>query len=72
MSKRYISDVAKCPYYKSEDGHRIFCDGPAENCSIHVAFGTPEEKRRYEYSYCYSMKYAQCIIAQGQNKRFEG
>ena len=72
MSKRYISDVAKCPYYKSEDGHRIFCDGPAENCSIHVAFGTPAEKRRYEYAYCYSMKYSKCIIAQGQNKRFEG
>lgn len=72
MSKRYISDVAKCPYYKSEDTHRIFCDGPEEGSSTHIAFSTPDGKRQYEYRYCYGMNYPKCLIAEGQNKRFEG
>lgn len=72
MSKRYVSDVVKCPWYKCEDRQRIFCEGPMPGSSIHVAFSTPESRRDYERALCKTMDYAKCIVAQGHGKQWEG
>lgn len=71
MSKRYISDAVKCPWYKSEDTHKIFCDGPLKDTSIHVAFASPEQRREYESNHCKTMGYCSCVIARAHNTEWE-
>lgn len=71
MSKHYVSDVAKCPWYKCEDRQRIFCEGPMSGASIHVTFSTPENRRNYERALCNTMDYEKCLVAQGHKTQWE-
>ena len=50
--KHQVSASAKCPYYKCEERHEIFCEGPQDRSSTHVAFAIPMEKKDYMCIYC--------------------
>ena len=50
--KRNVSVSAKCPYYKCEERSEIFCRGPVDQTSIHLAFAIPLEKKQYMKDYC--------------------
>lgn len=52
MGKHKVSASAKCPYYKCEERHEIFCKGPKTEMAIHVAFAVPMEKRDWMDKYC--------------------
>ena len=45
--KRQVSASAKCPYYKCEERSEIFCRGPKDETSLHMAFAIPYEKKQY-------------------------
>ncbi len=50
--KRHISNEVLCPFYHSEDGYRICCEGVTEGSSIHIVFMSPKKKQRYSKKYC--------------------
>lgn len=56
MPKRGICAAAKCPYYKANGGHEIYCTGLVDRSSIHVAFAIPEEKKRWMDKYCKTVR----------------
>lgn len=62
--KRQVSASTKCPYYKCEERHEVFCAGPQERTSIHVAFAIPTEKKEYMKSFCKSIAgCSRCAVA---------
>ena len=63
--KRQVSASAKCPYYKCEERHEIFCRGPQDGTSMHLAFAIPAEKKVYMKKHCKNeCGYCQCLIEQ--------
>ena len=61
--KRQVSASAKCPYYKCEERHEIFCDGPKARTSLHMAFAIPTEKKEYMRDHCKSVDGCKaCVI----------
>ena len=72
MSKGNVDEnhLVKCPYYKCENRCTIFCEGVQAGQCIHMAFSGGEDKRSYEKQFC-RKKWGDCIIAAGQNARYE-
>ena len=60
---RYTSARVKCPYYKSEDTHKIYCKGVQEDTALHLAFAFPAEKADYREECCIE-DYEGCPIYQ--------
>jgi hypothetical protein len=50
--KRHISNEALCPFYRSEDGYRVVCEGVVKASSIHVVFPSSTKKQEYCKKYC--------------------
>lgn len=68
--KRQVSASAKCPYYKCEERSEIFCRGPMEQTSIHMAFAIPYEKKEYMWDYCKSITGCKaCVIHEVLRKK---
>lgn len=67
--KRQVSASAKCPYYKCEERSEIFCRGPMDQTSIHLAFAIPYEKKQYMNQHCKNMSGCKkCLIKQALEK----
>ena len=62
MGKRYVSAYAECPFYHSEDEQKIYCEGVDEKSSIHLAFNSKSERKRYRQEKC-GKNYKECHIA---------
>lgn len=62
MPKHIVSCAAKCPYYRCEERHEIFCRGPADGMATHVAFAVPTEKKAWMNRYC-KAKFGECYVA---------
>lgn len=45
--KRHISNEALCPFYRSEDSHRVVCEGLVNASSIHVVFQSSTKKQEF-------------------------
>ena len=60
--KRHISNEALCPFYHSEDGYRICCEGVEDGSSVHVVFPTPQKKQSYSGGFC-CKDYKSCRVA---------
>lgn len=71
MGKRAQSLVAICPFYKSESSQVIQCEGLQPNSAIHMAFGSPADKKQYAIRLCKSWDYGECPVAQMLNARYE-
>ena len=72
MSKHAPSPVAICPFYKDTEKQRVHCEGLEANCSLHVAFATPEQRRAFELGHCKSWDYeTACPLAKMHNERYE-
>lgn len=67
--KRQVSASAKCPYYKCEERSEIFCRGPMDQTSIHLAFAIPMEKKLYMRDFCKSVDGCRnCVILKALEK----
>ena len=63
-SNRYGSSYVKCPFYHCEESQKIHCEGVQKHTSVHIAFSSKAEKRRYKKEYCDTDKrYSRCLIA---------
>lgn len=56
MPKHTIRCAAKCPYYRCEDRHEIFCEGLKAGMGTHVAFSSPAERKEWAKEYCASVQ----------------
>ena len=69
--KRHISVEVICPFYRSEDGQRICCEGVEDNSSIHVVFPTPQRKQNYSFKQC-CRDYDECMVAEMLYDKYGG
>lgn len=67
MPKHTVSCSVKCPFYKCEERHEIYCRGPREAMAIHVAFAVPTEKKLWMKAYCKGA-YEGCLIHKSLTK----
>ena len=67
MPKHTVSCSAKCPYYRCEERHEIFCKGPKSEMALHVAFAIPAEKKEWMKQYC-KENYMDCLVAKALSK----
>lgn len=67
MPKHIVSCAAKCPYYRCEERHEIFCKGPRDAMAIHVAFAVPAEKKAWMQRLC-KADYPNCLVAKALEK----
>lgn len=52
MAKRTVSVNAVCPFYRSEDVQKVYCEGVQRGSSIHLAFGDAKDCKGYMDIYC--------------------
>lgn len=69
MPKHNISAYVQCPFFKYYDGCKICCEGVQQSSSIHLAFSSPEERRKYMKSVCY-FNYKDCIVAKALYNKY--
>lgn len=62
MPKHTVSCSAKCPYYRCEERHEIFCKGPKDAMALHVAFAVPAEKKEWMNRFC-KASFGECLVA---------
>ena len=62
MSTDWRSAYTKCPFYKTEDGKKVECEGVHEKTSINIVFTSTKEKIKYKAIYCES-SYQECPYA---------
>ena len=63
--------LVKCPFYKGEEKHMIFCEGVQDGSAIHMAFDTPSNLRDYKKQYCREWLYNRCLIAGALEKKYD-
>lgn len=62
----------KCPFYVSQDGKKVHCNGFSDNSHLHIAFDNKESKDAHVESRCNSMfGYLKCPLYPIIAKRFE-
>lgn len=72
MAKSKVSVYVKCPYYKREQGQKIFCEGISDETSIHLAFDANAKPGMKQYEKCYCKgDYNKCPIAQMLNRMYD-
>lgn len=54
MSSKKHSDskFVKCPFFHAQDPIKIFCEGIEAGNTIHLAFRTCDDRRRYMKRFC--------------------
>ena len=70
MGKRYVSVNAICPFYRSEEKQKVYCEGVKKGSSIHLAFGDAKYLKIYMDEHCRS-DYETCIIAKALLRKYE-
>lgn len=66
--KHYESPKVLCPFYISESGNRILCEGIEKGSTIHMTFDVPKHRDEYRQEHCCSY-YMKCIWAQMLNEK---
>ena len=69
MARDFATTAAKCPYYHSETGYVITCEGVTDGGYLKNGFINADEKRVYRNSFCTCDCWQGCIIAQMLNNR---
>lgn len=59
----YISPKVLCPFYISEGGNKIVCEGIKDKTTIHMTFDIGKTRDQYKDDHCCSY-YMKCIWAQ--------
>ena len=68
----YLDKYIKCPFYKRTEAVKIHCEGVEDSLSIHIVFPSPDVRKDYQHSYCCTDKYRRCLVAQMNEKKWEG
>ena len=63
MMARRVSKNVKCPFYHSQDGSKIKCEGVSHGSTIHLVFPDILARSRYMVKHCNSISACQkCLI----------
>ena len=69
---RYVSPEAICPFYRSEKGLKIRCEGFCASCLLEVLFKTPADMDSYKRKHCNSfIGCEECPIYPTINKQYQ-
>ena len=68
--KRMTAANVVCPYYKCEEGQKIFCEGVERNTAIHLAFAAPPQLKDYKSRFCEG-GYGGCRIADMLERKWD-
>jgi hypothetical protein len=66
---RNTSAYVECPFFHAYETHKICCEGTKEKSSIHLCFASPEERRNYMKSTCYT-NYKNCLICKALYSKY--
>lgn len=69
--KHYVSKSAQCPYYRKEDGLKVFCEGVEDGTAIQLSFDSGRHRRDYKDAFCCNGKWRDCRVAQMLGKKYE-
>ena len=62
MPKR-VSRNVKCPFYHSQDGGKIKCEGLSDKNTIHLVFKKNEDRAKFMRNYCNDVQSCKaCLI----------
>ena len=70
MANNFLSADVGCPFYHDYVSHELRCEGVKDNSSIHLAFGSPTDRRDYMHEYCYT-NYKNCKVARMLYEKYE-
>lgn len=68
--KNIVATDVICPFYHAEDRQKLYCEGVADNCSLHIAFFSPSAKKRYRTNRCTTWDWSRCRVARMLNERW--
>lgn len=71
MRRKRISIDAVCPFYCSEDTHKIRCEGVEDESATHLVFSTLQGKKDHQRKYC-NRKYKECLWAKALYMKYGG
>lgn len=70
--KHYCDKYILCPFYKQEDGVRLFCEGIGKGNSIQLSFENKELLKAHKRRYCYTIaKHMQCPLYPAIYRQYE-
>jgi hypothetical protein len=61
MATRYRDTEAKCPYFRSDNGKEIRCEGITDGCSTILRFYSNKDKSIQRNTFC-DAKYKNCEV----------
>lgn len=64
-----ISTEAQCPFYLSEDSHRIKCEGFKKKMKTHMVFPSSKNMRVYRQEYCCD-RYKDCLLCKALYEKY--
>ena len=69
MPKHNLSAYVECPFFQWYDGCKLCCEGVQKNSTIHLAFDSPTERRKYMKGVCYT-EYDKCIVSRALYSKY--
>lgn len=69
MGKRNFGTDVICPYYKCEDGKKIYCEGVEDGATTHIVFPDKARLREFRASHCERFK-NKCPLYKGLNEKW--
>lgn len=70
--KHYVSKEVVCPFYRQEDGLRLYCEGFDPCCSLQVSFSGRDVMRSHKHRHCNSFRgYPECPLYPAINGQYE-
>ena len=70
MRKRKVSVNAICPFNRSEERQKVYCEGVQKGSAIHLAFGDTKDLKRYMEDNCCD-HFKHCLIAKALMEKYE-
>lgn len=68
--KHHVCKYCKCPFYKSDEPQKIYCEGVIPGTSIHLAFESRSEMTLYRREYC-ERAFAECRVYQMCDDKYD-
>ena len=70
MVKKDEDYLVKCPYYKHDTSHMVYCEGLEDGMVIHMAFATHTQLLDYKKRFCRKDCWQNCPVAKMLNQKW--
>lgn len=70
MATSFLSMGVQCPFYKTDKGAKLVCEGIDEQCNTHHQYKDKKDKERRMRKYC-GENYEKCELYKILKKKYE-